>query len=190
MATFNTSDLRKGLKVQIEGVPFLILECLFVKPGKGQALYKMKLQNILRGTTIERTLKSGDSIEAADVREEDMQYLYRNGDNYVFMDPDTFEQPEVPAELVGDNAKWLKDGLICKMTFFNDKAIAVEPPKQMVLRVTRSEPGARGNTATNVTKEAELETGAKVQVPIFIEEGDLLKIDTATGEYIERVREK
>jgi elongation factor P len=190
MASYNTSDLRKGLKVQIEGVPFLILECLFVKPGKGQALYKMKLQNILRGTTIERTLKSGDSIDAADVHDQDMQFLYRNGDNYVFMDPESFEQPELPAELVGDHSRWLKDGLMCKVTFFNDKPIAVEPPKQMVLRVTHSEPGARGNTATNVTKEAELETGAKVQVPIFIEVGDLLKIDTATGEYIERVREK
>jgi elongation factor P len=190
MATYNTSELRKGLKVEIDGVPFVVMECQFVKPGKGQALYRLKLQNLLRGTTIERTLKSGDNIDAADVREDDMQYLYRDGDNFVFMDPKTFDQPSVPKELVGDNAKWLKDGLNVKMLFHNEKPISVDPPAQLVLRVEYTEPGARGNTATNVTKEAKLETGALVQVPIFIEAGELIKVDTATSEYIERVREK
>ena len=190
MATYNTSDLKKGLKIQMDGVPFSILECQFVKPGKGQALYRLRLLNLLRGTTIDRTLKSGDSIEVADIHEQEMQFLYREGDNFVFMDPKTFDQPAIPKELIGDKVQWLKDNVNCRVMFFNDKAITVEPPAQMTLKVEYTEPGARGNTATNVLKDAKVETGAIVKVPIFIETGEMIKVDTSTGAYLERVREK
>lgn len=190
MASYNTSEFRKGLKVQIEGDPYLMLECNFVKPGKGQALYRTKLKHLIKNTTIERTYKSGDSLEMADVRESAMQFLYRDGEHFVFMDPETFDQPSLSADQVGDDAKWLKDGLMCSIMFYNDKPIAFAPPNHLVARIEYAEPGARGNTATNVTKTAKLETGAEVQVPIFIESGELIKVDTRTGEYIERVREE
>jgi elongation factor P len=189
MSVFHTSDFRKGIKVEIEGEPYIMTECNFVKPGKGQALYKCKLKSLIKGSVLDRTFKSDDSLQAADVREAQMQYLYRNGDNFVFMDPDTFDQPELTAEQMGDTAKWLKDGLTCSIVFYNDRPISVEPPNHLVLEVTYAEPGARGNTATNVTKGATVETGAEVQVPIFINQGDKIKVDTRTGEYIERVRE-
>lgn len=189
MASYNTSDFRKGIKIQLDGDPYLMLECNFVKPGKGQALYRTKLKNLIRNTVIERTYKSGDSLEAADVRDVDMQFLYRDGENFVFMDPDTFEQPTLTKEQVGDNAKWLKDGLTCSITFWNEKPIDFSPPNQLVLKVEYTEPGARGNTATNVLKPARLETGAEVNVPIFIEAGEFIKVDTRTCEYLERARE-
>lgn len=189
MASYNTSDFKKGLKVMVDGDPYLMVECNFVKPGKGQALYRTKLKNLIRNSVIDRTYKSGDSLEAADVRDEQLQFLYRDGDNFVFMDPETFDQPILTKEQVGDEAQWLKDGLVCNITFFNDKPIAFAPPNHLVLRVEYTEPGARGNTATNVNKKARLETGAEVAVPIFIETGELIKVDTRTKEYIERVRE-
>jgi elongation factor P len=189
MASYNTSDFKKGIKVMVDGDPYLMIECNFVKPGKGQALYRTKLKNLLRDTVIERTYKSGDSLEAADVHESQMQFLYRDGDGFVFMDPDTFDQPTLTKEQVGDDAKWLKDGLICSIVFWNEKPIAFSPPNHLVLKVEYAEPGARGNTATNVTKPAKLETGAEVQVPIFIDTGEWIKVDTRTGEYIERAKE-
>lgn len=189
MASYNTSEFKKGIKVQMDGEPFLMVECNFVKPGKGQALYRTRLKNLLRNTVIERTFKSGDSVEAADVHEAQLQFLYRDGANYVFMDPDTFDQPSLTAEQVGEGAQWLKEGLICSIMFWNNKPISFSPPNHLVLRVEYTEPGARGNTATNVLKPAKLETGAEVSVPIFIETGELIKVDTRTGEYIERVRE-
>lgn len=190
MGSYNTSDLKKGLKLQIDHDPYLIVECNFVKPGKGQALYRLRLKNLLKGSVIERTFKSGDSVESADVHDAQMQYLYRDGDNYVFMDPETFDQPALSADVVGDAAQWLKEGLSCNITFWNDKPIACAPPNHLVLTVEYTEPGARGNTATNVLKPAKLETGATVNVPIFIETGEKIKVDTRTGEYIERVRDK
>lgn len=189
MPSYNTSDFRKGLKVLVDGEPYLMTECNFVKPGKGQALYKTRLKHLIRNSTLDRTYKSGDSLEVADVHDIEMEYLYRDGDNYVFMDPDTFDQPSLTAEQVGDDARWLKEGLRCHITFWNDRPIDFSPPNHLVLRVEYTEPGARGNTATNVTKTARLETGAEVQVPIFINTGDLLKVDTRTASYIERVRE-
>ena len=190
MASYNVSELKKGLKVQFDGVPFLITECNFKKPGKGQAVYTLRLQNLLRGTTVERNFRSGDSLDIADVHEQDMTYLYREGDNFIFMDPVSFDQPAISKEVIGDKAQWLKDNISCRVTFFNEKAIIVEPPAQMVLKVEYTEPGARGNTATNVLKDAKVETGAIVKVPIFIETGEMIKVDTSTGAYLERVREK
>ncbi|MBY0586278.1 elongation factor P [bacterium] len=189
MSVYHTSDFRKGLKVELEGEPYIMTECNFVKPGKGQALYKCKLKSLIKGSVLDRTFKSDDSLQAADVRESQMQYLYRSGDNFVFMDPDTFDQPELTPEQMGDTAKWLKDGLNCNIVFYNERPISVDAPNHLVLEVVYAEPGARGNTATNVTKTAKVETGAEVQVPIFINQGDKIKVDTRTGEYIERVRE-
>ena len=182
----NTSDFRKGLKVEIDGDPYLMVECNFVKPGKGTGLYKCKLKNLLRNTILDRTYRAGESLEEADVVEKKMQYLYQNGDRYVFMDPDTYEQPELTAEAVGDDAKWLSEGLECDIMFHNGQPIAFAPPNHLVYEVTYAEEGAKGNTATNVTKPVEIETGAEIQVPIFIKKGDKIKVDTRTGEYLER----
>lgn len=188
MASYNTSEFRKGLKVQLDGDPYLMIECNFVKPGKGQALYKCKLRNLLRGTVIDRTYKSGDSIEAADVEEIEAQFLYRQQDQFVFMDNKTYEQYELSKELVDEAWKYLKEGMVCSMTLFNGNPISVSPPNHVVLKIEYCEPGARGNTATNVTKPCRMETGAEILCPSFVEMGEFVKVDTRTGEYIERVK--
>jgi elongation factor P len=187
--TYNTSQFKKGLKVQLDGDPYLMVECNFVKPGKGQALYKCKLRNLLRGTLLDRTYKSGDSIEAADIEEIQTQFLYRQGDQFFFMNTENFEQYELTKDQVDEAWKYLKDGMTCSMVLFNNNPIAVTPPNHVVLKVTYCEPAVRGNTATNVTKPAKVETGAEMSVPNFVETNDLIKIDTRTGEYIERVKE-
>lgn len=187
MATYNTSDFRKGLKVQIDGEPYLMTDMQFVKPGKGNALYKCKLKNLIRGTTLDRTLKGGDSLEAADVVTTDVSFLYRQGADYVFMHQETFDQYEVPESVGGDIWKYLKDGMICTMTTYNGNPIIVEPPTMVELEVTECAPGAKGDTATNVTKPATVETGAEFIVPGFIKTGNVIKVDTRTGEYSERV---
>ena len=189
MALINTSDFRKGLKVQIDGDPYIMTECNFVKPGKGQALYKCKLRNLTRGTTFERTYKSGDSLEAADITEIDAQYLYKDGQSFAFMDNESYEQYELSAELVDSAWKYLKEGMVCKMMLFNNNPMGITPPHHVVLTVEYTEPGVRGNTATNVTKPAKVDTGAEVSVPNFVENGDKIKVDTRTGEYVERVKE-
>lgn len=188
MPTYNTSDLKKGLKVQMDGDPYLIVECNFVKPGKGQALYKMRLRNLIRGTVIDRTLKSGDSMEGADVEEIDAQFLYNQQDKFVFMDNDSYEQYELTKDQVDDAWKYLKEGMICSMVLYNANPISVTPPNHVVLAVTYAEPAVRGNTATNLTKPVKVETGAEFLVPAFVEQGESIKIDTRTGEYIERVK--
>ena len=166
-----------------------MIECQFVKPGKGQALYKCKLRNLLRGTVLERTWKSGDSIESADIAEIQAQYLYRNGENYVFMCTETYEQYELSATLVDENWKYLKEEMKCDIMLYNDNPIGITPPNHVVLEVIQADPAVRGNTATNVTKYAKVDTGAEFIVPNFIEEGDRIRIDTRTGEYLERVKE-
>lgn len=187
MATYNTSDFRKGLKVEIDGDPYLMVEMNFVKPGKGNALYKCKLKNLIRGTVLDRTYKGGDSLQSADVETRDMQYLYRQAEDYVFMDGETFEQYEVPAAVADDLWKYLKDGMTCTLTLYNGNAISVEPPTQVELHVLECAPGTKGDTATNVTKPAKVETGAEFSVPGFIKEGNVVKVDTRTGDYVERV---
>ena len=189
MASHSTSDFRKGLKVQLDGDPYLMIECNFVKPGKGQALYKCKLRNLLRNTVIDRTYKSGDSIDAADIEEINAQFLYRQGDTFVFMNNENYEQYELSAEQVDDGWKYLKESMNCDMMLFNDNPIAMTPPNHVVLLVEYCEPGAKGNTATNVTKPCKVETGAEFPCPAFVEMGDYVKIDTRTGEYIERVKQ-
>lgn len=190
MANYNTSDFRKGLKVQLNGEPYLMIECNFVKPGKGQAMYKCRLKNLVKQTVLDRTYKSGDSIEAADVNEIETQYLYRQGKNFVFMDTSTFEQYELSEEQVGDAWRFIKDGTLCQMVLFEDNPITISPPNHVVLKVEYCEPGAKGNTATNVTKPAKVETGAEIHCPAFIEMGQLIRVDTRTGEYVERVKEE
>jgi len=186
MAQINTGDFRKGVKVIVEGDPYEMIECNFVKPGKGQALYKTKLRNLLKGTLLDRTYKSGDSLEGADVHKSDGQYLYRDGNDLVFMENETFEQFHFPIAGMRGAERFLLENAVCHLLFWNGRLIEVTPPQHVVLEVTYTEPAARGNTATNVTKPATVETGAEVQVPAFIAEGNKIKIDALTGEYIER----
>jgi len=187
VGTYKTSDFRKGLKVQIDGEPYLMIEMNFVKPGKGNALYKCKLRNLLRGTVLDRTYKGGDSLESADVEEIAVQYLYRQLDTFVFMDNKTYEQYELNAEQVDDNWKYLKEGMACSMLLFNGNPITMSPPNHVELKVEYCEPGAKGDTATNVTKPVKVETGAEIICPSFINMGNVIKVDTRTGEYVERV---
>ncbi len=188
MATFKTSDFRKGLKIQIDGEPYLMTEMQFVKPGKGNALYKCKMKNLIRGTVLQRTYKGGDTLEAADVEETDVQFLYKQVETYVFMNSQTFDQYELTADQVDDNWKYLKDGMPCQMVLFNGLPITLSPPNHVELKVEFCDPGVKGDTATNVTKPCKVETGAEFICPNFINIGDVLRIDTRTGEYIERVR--
>lgn len=186
MGTYKTSDFRKGLKVQIDGEPWQMVEMNFVKPGKGNALYKCRLKNLIRGTTLDRVYKGGDTLESADVEEIEVQYLYKAGETFVFMDNTSFEQYELSADQVDDMWKWLKEGMTCNVMLFNGQPISLTPPSHVHLKVEYCEPGARGDTATNVTKPVKLETGAEILAPLFINIGNVLKIDTRTGEYVER----
>ncbi len=188
MGVYKTSDLRKGLKVQIDGEPYLMIEMNFEKPGKGNALYKCRLKNLIRGTVLQRTYKGGDSLESADVEEIESQYLYRQGETFVFMNSKTFDQYELTADQVDENWKYLKDGMAVSMVLFNGNPITLTPPNHVELTVVECDPGVRGDTATNVTKPVKVETGAEFVCPSFIEVGDVLKIDTRTGEYLSRVR--
>ena len=187
VGVYKTSEFRKGLKVQIDGEPYQMIEMNFVKPGKGNALYKCKLRNLVRGTVLDRTYKGGDSLESADVEEIEVQYLYRQGDTYVFMDNKTYEQYELTAEQVDDAWKYLKEGMACSMVLFNGNPITMTPPNHVELKVEYCEPGVKGDTATNVTKPVKVETGAEFLCPAFINIGNVVKIDTRTGEYVERV---
>lgn len=188
MATYNTSDFRKGLKVQLDGEPYLVVESNFRKPGKGNAIYTLRLKNLIRGTALERNFKGGESIEAADVEEIEVQFLYRQGDTFVFMDNETYDQYELSADQVDDAWRYLKDGMNCSMVLWNGNCITMSPPNQVDLKVEYCEPGVKGDTATNVTKPVKVETGGEFQAPGFINIGDVIKIDTRTGAYVERVR--
>ncbi len=188
MANISTSDFRKGLKVQIDGDPYLMIECNFVKPGKGQAMYKCRLRNLIRGTVLDRTYKSGESIEAAEIEEIDAQYLYRQGELFVFMNNENYEQYELSADQIDDAWKYIKEGMNCSMILFNDNPITMTPPNHVVLQIEYCEPGIKGNTASNLTKPVKMETGAEIICPAFVEIGELIKVDTRSGEYIERVK--
>ncbi len=187
MPSYKTNDFRKGLKVQIDGDPYQIIEMNFVKPGKGNALYKCKLRNLLRGTVVDRTYKGGDELEAADVEDISVQFLYQQGETWVFMNDETFDQYELTKDQVDDKWKFLKDGIKCSMVLFNGNPITFDPPIHVELEVTQCEPGAKGDTATNVTKPATVENGAEFTVPGFIKQGNVIKVDTRTGDYVERV---
>ncbi len=190
MESYNTSQFKKGLKVQLDGQPGIVLESEFRKPGKGQAVYTLRIKNLLTGNVLVKSYRNGDKIDAADVHDTDLQYLYNDSTLWHFMDPDTFEQYEVPKEALGDAWKYLIDGTKVDATFWNGQVIVITPPAHVVLEVTFCEPGARGNTSAGVTKPATTETGAEFKVPIFIDNGDLIKVDTRTGEYVERASSK
>jgi elongation factor P len=186
VSRYNTSDFRKGIKIQLDGDPYLMIECNFVKPGKGQAMYKCRIRNLLKGTVLDRTWKSGESVEGADVETVDAQFLYRQGNRFIFMDTKTFDQFELEEEQVGDAWKFLKEATVCEMVLYNNNPITVTPPNHVVLKIEYCEPAVKGNTATNVTKPVKLETGAEINCPAFVEMGQYIRIDTRTGEYIER----
>ncbi len=189
MATYSTNEFKSGLKIMIDNDPCVIVENEFVKPGKGQAFNRVKIRNLKTGRVVERTFKSGESVEAADIMDTEMQYLYTDGEFWHFMVPDTFEQYAAPETAMADAAKWLKGEEICIVTLWNDAPLTVTPPNFVVLKVTETDPGVRGDTSSGGSKPATLETGAVVKVPLFIDEGDLLKIDTRTGEYVSRAKE-
>lgn len=186
MATYSTNEFKAGLKVMLDGDPAAIIENEFVKPGKGQAFNRVKLRNLKTGRVIERTFKSGETIEAADVLEVDLQYLYYDGEFWHFMHPESFEQYTAGKDAAGDAAKWLKEQDLCHVTLWNGAPLLVEPPPTTTLRVVETDPGLRGDTATGGTKPATLETGAVVRVPLFVENGELIKVNTRTGEYVSR----
>ena len=189
MAFYSTNQFKPGLKLLFDGDPYNIVENEFVKPGKGQAFNRIKVRNLKSGRVIEKTLKSGETVEAADVIDTELQYLYNDGSDWYFMNTETFEQITADAAAMGDTASWLKGEEICEVTLWNDAPIVVSAPNFVVLKITETDPGLRGDTASGGTKPATLETGAVVKVPLFIEEGESLKIDTRTGEYVSRAKD-
>ena len=189
MATYSTNEFRSGVKVIFEGDPCAIVENEYVKPGKGQAFNRVKIRNLKTGRVLERTFKSGDTLEAADVMDTEMQYLYQDGDFWHFMVPENFEQYTAGKSAIADNAIWLKDGVVCIVTLWNNVPLVVTPPPHIELKIVETDPGVRGDTATGGQKPAKLETGAVVRVPLFINEGEVIRVDTRTGEYISRAKQ-
>lgn len=189
MATFSTNEFKPGMKVLLEAEPCAILENEYVKPGKGQAFNRVKFRNLKTGRVWERTFKSGESLEAADVMDLDMEYLYEDGEFWHFMKVDgSFEQLPAPASAIGEARQWLKEQQVYQVTLWNDAPIAVSPPNFLDLEVVETDPGIRGDTATGGTKPARLSSGATVKVPLFIETGDVLRVDTRTSEYVSRAK--
>ena len=189
MANYSTNEFRAGLKILMDGDPCTIVENEFVKPGKGQAFNRVKIRNLKTGRVVDKTFKSGESVEAADVMETEMQYLYEDGEFWHFMVADTFEQYAADEKAIGDSAKWLKEHDMCQVTLCNNAPILVAPPNFVVLEVTETDPGVRGDTAQGGVKPATLSTGAVVRVPLFLEIGDVIKVDTRSGEYVSRVKD-
>lgn len=189
MASYGTNEFRGGLKILLDGDPCAIIENEFVKPGKGQAFNRVKIRNLKSGRVIERTFKSGESVEAADVIEVSLQYLYTDGEHWHFMDEQSFEQYAASREAVGDSASWLKEQDVCTLTLWNGQPLSVSPPNFVVLEITETDPGVRGDTASGATKPAMVETGTTVKVPLFVNQGERIRIDTRTGEYVARAKE-
>lgn len=188
MGNYSTSELRSGLKVMIDGDPCSVVENEFVKPGKGQAFNRVKVKNLNTGRIWERTFKSGETLEGADVMDTDMEYLYNDGEFYYFMDPNSFEQYQADLKAVGDTQKWLKEQDVVTVTLYNDSPLSVTPPNFVELQITETDPGLKGDTAQGGTKPAILTTGAVVKVPLFIEQGEMIRIDTRSAEYVSRVK--
>jgi elongation factor P len=182
----DSSDIRKGLKLMMDGNPYIVVEFQFVKPGKGQAFTRTRMKNMLTGGVIERNIRSGEKFEPADVEERTLQYIYPEGDAFVFMNSQSGEQVTVQKEAVGDDAGFLMDGIEVAIVIYKGNPVSITLPPHIVVQVAETEPGARGDTATNVTKPAKLATGASVPVPLFISQGEWIKVDTRTRSYIER----
>jgi elongation factor P len=187
MASYNTNEFRSGLKIILDNDPYTIVENEFVKPGKGQAFSRVRVRNLKTGRVVDKTFKSGESVEAADVVDLDMQYLYTDGEFWHFMKPDNFEQYAADETAVADAKPWLKEQATCMVTLWNGAPLAVSPPNFVELTIVETDPGVRGDTAQGGVKPAKLETGAVVRVPLFIEEGETIKVDTRSGEYVSRV---
>jgi elongation factor P len=186
MAIYSTNEFKSGLKVMMDNDPCAIIENEFVKPGKGQAFNRVKLRNLKTGRVVERTFKSGDTLEGADVMDTEMQYLYSDGEFWHFMVPDTYEQHAADAAAVEAAIKWLKEQDMCTVTLYNGTPLSISPPNFVMLTVTETDPGVRGDTSGGGGKPATLETGAVVRVPLFIDVGEVVKVDTRTGEYVGR----
>lgn len=190
MGNYSTNQFKPGLKLLIDNEPCSLVNVEFVKPGKGQAFTRVKYRNLLSGRAgLERTFKSGESVTGADVMESDFTFLYKDDHQFHFMNPQTFEQISIDAKVVADSQPWLVEQDTCVVVTWNDQPISVQPPNFVTMRVTRCDPGVKGNTVSGGTKPAEMETGASVRVPLFVNEGDLLKIDTRVGEYVGRAKE-
>lgn len=189
MATYSTNELKNGLKVMIDEAPCNILDCEFVKPGKGQAFTRVKIRNLKTGRVVERTFKSNESLTSADVVDVEMQYLYNDGELWHFMIPDNFEQYAISHSILADATQWLKEQDICIITLWNNEPIQVTPPNFVILTITETDPGLKGDTSGGGGKPATLETGAVVRVPLFVQTGEVIKVDTRKGEYVSRVKE-
>jgi elongation factor P len=184
---YEAADLRKGLKVEIDGEPYLITDFDFCKPGKGQALYRCKLKSMISGGTMDRTFRSVDKIEKPNLEEKDLVYSYDEGDTYIFNDPETYDEVRIPASVLGNQKYFLDDNMECSVLFFRERPIEITLPFFVEKRIAETEPGARGDTATNVTKPAKIDNGYEIQVPLFVNEGDIVRIDTRNGQYADRV---
>lgn len=189
MANYSTNEFKSGLKIMMDGDPCAIVENEFVKPGKGQAFNRVRIRNLINGKVVERTFKSGESVEAADVMDVDMEYLYTDGEFYTFMDSNTYEQISADSNAVGDNKKWLIEQDSCLLTLWNGTPISVTPPNHVVVEVVDTDPGLKGDTSSGGTKPATTNTGAVINVPLFIGIGEKIKVDTRTGDYVSRVKD-
>jgi elongation factor P len=185
---FTASDLRKGLKIELDGEPYIVTDFDFCKPGKGQALYRCKLKHMLNGSTMDRTFRSVDKIDKPNLMEKSLIYSYEDGMSYVFMDSETYEEVRIDIDTIGNQKYFLDDNMECNVLFYRDRPVEVTLPIFVEKRIESTEPGARGDTATNVMKPAVLENGYEVQVPLFVNSDDIIRIDTRTGEYSERVK--
>jgi len=184
---YEVSDFRKGLKVEIDGVPWVIVDFQHVKPGKGNAFTRTKLKNLMTGVNLEKTFKSGEKFGIPDMIQKEMQFLYKDENGFNFMDTTNYEQIQLSAENVGDAANYLIENLTINILFFNGKAIGLDLPNSVVLQIVETDPGMRGNTVSGGSKPAKLQTGAMVQIPLHLKEGDMIKVDTRTHEYIEKM---
>jgi len=189
MAVYGFNDFKNGLKVMVDDAPCNIVECEFVKPGKGQAFTRVKIRNLKTGRVVERTYKSGDSLESADIVDIEMQYLYYDGEHWHFMVPDTFEQYSAEKTAVEEALQWIKEQDVCMVTLWNNEPLSVAPPIFVTLAITETDPGLKGDTSGGGGKPAILETGAVVRVPLFVQTGEIIKVDTRKGEYVSRVKE-
>jgi len=185
---YSPSDFKKGLKIEMDGTPYAIVEFLHVKPGKGGAFVRTKIKNLMTGKVLDQTFRSGEKVKRPDLVEREMQFLYREGDSFYLMDNENFEQLALTAEQLGDAVLFLTENLNVKVLFFNQQPVTAEVPNFVELTVAQTEPGVKGDTASGGSKPATLETGAVIQVPLFINEGDRLKVDSRTGSYIERAK--
>ena len=179
-------DFRNGVTFEMDGNVYSIIEFQHVKPGKGAAFVRTKIRNVISGAVTEKTFNPNDKYPTAFIERKDMEYLYNDGDLYYFMDSETYEQLPISPDVLGDNFRFVKENMVCKVLSYKGNVFGIEPPNFVELQVTETEPGVKGDTATNVTKPATLETGAEIKVPIFINEGEMIRVDTRTGEYMER----